>query len=78
MNERLRRNTGIFMTSRHILLVDDDDGLRDALTEQLSLYEEFSIGCEANAAKGIHAARNGRVDLMIMDVGLPDMDGRER
>ena len=65
------------MTSRNILLVDDDDGLREALTEQLSLYEEFSISCEANAAKGIHAARNNRVDLMIMDVGLPDMDGRE-
>jgi DNA-binding response OmpR family regulator len=65
------------MTSRHILLVDDDDGLREALTEQLSLYEEFAISCEASAAKGIHAARNGRVDLMIMDVGLPDMDGRE-
>jgi DNA-binding response OmpR family regulator len=71
------RITGEFMTSRHILLVDDDDGLRDALTEQLSLYEEFAISCEASAAKGIHAARNGRVDLMIMDVGLPDMDGRE-
>jgi DNA-binding response OmpR family regulator len=71
------RITGDFMTSRHILLVDDDDGLRDALTEQLSLYEEFAISCEASAAKGIHAARNGRVDLMIMDVGLPDMDGRE-
>jgi len=65
------------MTARHLLLVDDDDGLRDALTEQLSLYEEFETSCEANAAKGIHAARNRRIDLLIMDVGLPDMDGRE-
>ena len=32
---------------------------------------------EASAAKGINAARNGVVDLLIMDVGLPDMDGRE-
>ena len=30
------------MPSRHkILIVDDDPELRDALTEQLSLYEEF-------------------------------------
>ncbi len=65
------------MTSRHILLVDDDDALREALVEQLSLHEEFQISCESTAAKGIHAARNGRVDLLIMDVGLPDMDGRE-
>jgi DNA-binding response OmpR family regulator len=65
------------MTARHLLLVDDDDGLRDALTEQLSLYEEFETSCESNAAKGIQAARSKRVDLLIMDVGLPDMDGRE-
>lgn len=65
------------MTSRHILLVEDDEALRDALIEQLSLYEEFDVSTEANAAKGIAAARAKRVDLMIMDVGLPDMDGRE-
>lgn len=65
------------MTARNILLVDDDDELRAALCEQLALYEEFTIASEANATKGIHAARNSHVDLMIMDVGLPDMDGRE-
>ena len=65
------------MSARNILLVDDDEELRDALTEQLSLYEEFNIACEASAAKGIHTARNSHVDLMIVDVGLPDMDGRE-
>jgi DNA-binding response OmpR family regulator len=65
------------MTARHLLLVDDDDGLRDALTEQLSLYEEFETSSESNATKGIQAARSKRVDLLIMDVGLPDMDGRE-
>ena len=65
------------MTSRTILLVDDDNDLRETLVEQLSLYEEFSILQEASAAKGILAARNGQIDLLIMDVGLPDMDGRE-
>ncbi|MGF0539824.1 response regulator transcription factor [Agrobacterium sp. ES01] len=65
------------MTARTILLVDDDDDLRETLVEQLSLYEEFSLAQEDNATKGIHAARNGQVDLLIMDVGLPDMDGRE-
>ncbi len=65
------------MTSRHILLVEDDEALRDALIEQLSLYEEFDVSTESCAAKGIAAARAKRVDLMIMDVGLPDMDGRE-
>jgi DNA-binding response OmpR family regulator len=65
------------MTARHLLLVDDDDGLRDALTEQLSLFEEFETSSESNATRGIQAARSKRIDLLIMDVGLPDMDGRE-
>lgn len=65
------------MTARTILLVDDDEDLRDALTEQLSLYEEFEVSSEASATKGVQAARNNHVDLLVMDVGLPDMDGRE-
>jgi DNA-binding response OmpR family regulator len=65
------------MTARSILLVDDDDDLREALTEQLSLYEEFEVSSEASATKGVHTARNNHIDLLVMDVGLPDMDGRE-
>ncbi|MCB1440271.1 MAG: response regulator transcription factor [Nitratireductor sp.] len=65
------------MTARTILLVDDDEELREALTEQLALYEEFDVVAEASATKGVQAARTGHIDLLIMDVGLPDMDGRE-
>ncbi len=65
------------MTARHILLIDDDDDLREALQEQLALYEEFKISTQSSATKGIHAVREGHVDLLIVDVGLPDMDGRE-
>lgn len=65
------------MTARTILIVDDDADLRETLVEQLSLYEEFSVLHEDTAARGMQAARPGSVDLLIMDVGLPDMDGRE-
>ncbi len=65
------------MTGRTILIVDDDEDLRSILVEQLELCEEFQILQEDNATKGIQTARNGIVDLLIMDVGLPDMDGRE-
>jgi len=65
------------MAVRRILVVDDDDLLRESLVEQLSLYEEFELLEESTAAKGIQRARGEPVDLMIMDVGLPDMDGRE-
>ncbi len=65
------------MTARTILLVDDDEDLREALTEQLALYEEFDLLQEDSATRGIQAARSNHLDLLIMDVGLPDMDGRE-
>lgn len=65
------------MTERSILLVDDDNDLREALTEQLALYEEFAITQKDTAGGGIEAARESHTDLLIMDVGLPDMDGRE-
>ncbi|KQY20452.1 response regulator transcription factor [Rhizobium sp. Root482] len=65
------------MSARTILLVDDDTDLRETLTEQLALYEEFTILQEPTAAKGIQTARTQQIALLVMDVGLPDMDGRE-
>jgi DNA-binding response OmpR family regulator len=65
------------MTARKILIVDDDADLRDALVEQLSLYEEFEPLQAESATDGVKAARTAHADLVLMDVGLPDMDGRE-
>ncbi len=64
-------------TARRILIVDDDAELRDALVEQLSLHDEFEAVPAETATKGMQAARGGPIDLVIMDVGLPDLDGRE-
>src|SRR5262249_58138019 len=63
--------------TRKILIVDDDPELRGALTEQLSLYEEYEAVAAENGNKGVQAAKAGQIDLVIMDVGLPDIDGRE-
>lgn len=62
---------------RKILIADDDDDLRGALAEQMALHEEFSSTQVENAAKALAATRVEHPDLVIMDVGLPDMDGRE-
>jgi DNA-binding response OmpR family regulator len=62
---------------RKILIVDDDAELRDTLLEQLRLHEEFEAAAAENAAKGMRIAKADQIDLIIMDVGLPDMDGRE-
>ncbi len=60
-----------------LLVVDDDQDLRDTLAEQLGLYEEFQIRTAENAGQAIASVKTDRIDLAIMDVGLPDMDGRE-
>ena len=65
------------MTNRTILIVDDDEDLRAILVEQLELAKEFQIRQEATAAKAMEAIKSNIIDLLIMDVGLPDMDGRE-
>jgi len=66
------------MTNRRkILIVDDDAELRDALVEQLALHEEFESIAVETGSKGVQAAKAGQIDLVIMDVGLPDVDGRE-
>lgn len=63
--------------TKKILLVDDDDVLRDSLAEQLELHDEFACAAVATAEAGIEHAKNNHVDLVLLDVGLPDMDGRE-
>lgn len=65
------------MSARKILIVDDDSDLREALVEQLSLYDEFETLEAETAAAGINMAKSEHVDLLLMDVGLPDIDGRE-
>ncbi|MCC5992407.1 MAG: response regulator transcription factor [Rhodobacteraceae bacterium] len=60
-----------------ILLVDDDDDLREALSEQLVTTDEFDVFEAANGAEAMEQVRAGQFDLAILDVGLPDTDGRE-
>ncbi|WP_294535641.1 response regulator transcription factor [uncultured Rhodoblastus sp.] len=65
------------MQVRRILVVDDDDLLRLSLVEQLAIHQEFSTLEARNIAEASIAVRAQTVDLIIMDVGLPDGDGRE-
>ena len=64
-------------TARTILLVDDDHELRESLKDQLALHDEFDIKTAETAGQGVEVARKERLDLILLDVGLPDMDGRE-
>ena len=60
-----------------ILIIDDDDELREALAEQFDLHEEFETLNAPTAGDGVKCAKENRCDLILLDVDLPDMDGRE-
>jgi DNA-binding response OmpR family regulator len=62
---------------KKILMVDDDGDLREALADQLVLTEEFDVFEAEDGASGLEKAKEAIYDLVILDVGLPDMDGRE-
>jgi DNA-binding response OmpR family regulator len=65
------------MPGRTILIVDDDAALRHSLAEQLHLHEEFEIEECGSGAEALAKSKDDRFDLVLLDVGLPDMDGRE-
>jgi DNA-binding response OmpR family regulator len=62
---------------RKILIVDDDPALRHSLAEQLEQHGEFSAVESDTAAEALAAAGRERFDAILLDIGLPDMDGRE-
>jgi DNA-binding response OmpR family regulator len=64
-------------TARKILIVDDDEDLRETLRDQLALHDEFEVVTAGNASKGMELAKSDHYDLVVFDVSLPDMDGRE-
>ena len=64
---------------RPVLIVDDDAILRETLVEQLELDGEFSAAQAASVseAEAMVTGRDARFDAVILDVGLPDGDGRD-
>ncbi len=63
--------------AKKILLVDDDKALRESLSEQLRLHEEFITVEASTGTEAMNLAKHEHFDAILLDVGLPDMDGRE-
>jgi DNA-binding response OmpR family regulator len=63
--------------ARRVLLVDDDETLLEMLAEQLRTHEDFATTTVGTAGKAVELAKSEHFDVIILDVGLPDMDGRD-
>ena len=63
--------------TKKVLLVDDDLSLRASLAEQLEMHEEFSTVQVEKGAQALERVKAEHFDLVLLDIGLPDLDGRE-
>ncbi|MDO0909411.1 response regulator transcription factor [Streptomyces sp. DT2A-34] len=57
-----------------VLLAEDDDGVADALTE--ALYEHGHLPTRVRRGEEV-LVRHRQADLLLLDLGLPDLDGLE-
>ena len=62
------------MTGGSVLVVDDESGIRSTITEILS-DEGYSVLAAANAAEASRYYQVGQLDLVLLDIWMPDMDG---
>ncbi len=65
------------LSGKKVLLVDDDPTLADMLVEQLRMHQEFVPTVATSGAEALDTVGSDRFDVILLDVGLPDLDGRE-
>ena len=64
-------------SGKRILIVDDDEAFRGELAEQLGLHESCEVLQAGTGKEGLELAKAHPLDALILDVGLPDTDGRD-
>jgi two-component system response regulator RegX3 len=64
------------MTKRRILVVEDEDSISEPLSAALE-REGFSVVVAKTAAEGVEAFKTRSPELVLLDVMLPDGDGRD-
>lgn len=65
------------MSSRQILLVDDDPGIREVARLSLELTMGWRVLTAASGSEAVRLAREEEISAILLDVMMPDMDGAE-
>jgi two-component system alkaline phosphatase synthesis response regulator PhoP len=63
------------MTRRHILLIDDEDDIREVAALSLTVVGGWRVSSAADGSSGIAMARAERPDAILLDVMMPELDG---
>lgn len=61
---------------KKVLLVDDDEGLRDLYEEELE-GEGYEVLTAKNGKEALQKLEKGKPDLIVLDIVMPRMDGME-
>jgi CheY-like chemotaxis protein len=63
------------MPGKRILVIDDEDDIREVAQVSLELVGSFEVITASNGRDGVDRARSERPDAILLDVMMPDMDG---
>lgn len=64
-------------TTKKALIVDHDDGLRNTIAQQIALIEGHIAIQAATGEQVLALARDQHFEIILLDVDLPDIDGRD-
>jgi two-component system response regulator MprA len=64
------------MTGQRVLVVEDDNGLRELLARGLR-EEGFTVLTASDGTSALKVATDSPLDALVLDIGLPDSDGRD-
>ena len=70
-------NTAAIAVKKRVLVVDDDEPLREALAGQLDMHEGYDVVQSGTGSDALDRARATTFDTIVLDLVLPDLDGRE-
>ncbi len=61
--------------NRWILVVDDDDEIREVVQASLEEFAGWQTITAASGIEGLHVAKTEALDAILLDISMPDMDG---
>jgi len=63
------------VASRRLLLIDDEDDIREVARLSLELVAHWEVLTACSGAEGVDRAQAQRPDAILLDVMMPGMDG---
>jgi two-component system alkaline phosphatase synthesis response regulator PhoP len=63
------------MTTKRILIVDDENDIREVAQVSLELVGHYLVISASNGREGLESARTAQPDAILLDVMMPGMDG---